>query len=102
MQLALSARELTLHECLAGARRFPPIVGQDLELRMEALIQVLLPLCDETAGTGGEAAVQMAANQQFLDIVHIGVCRRVCCSTDVDLCIRTPSLGRMCSTPLPP
>jgi hypothetical protein len=56
-----------LGEPIAGARRFKLVVRQDLEGELESLVKFVLPLLGEIAGAHDHAAVQIAADQQFLD-----------------------------------
>ena len=56
-----------LGEPVAGARRFELVVRQDFEGKLESLVEFVLPLLGEIAGAYDHAAVQVAADQQFLD-----------------------------------
>jgi hypothetical protein len=59
--------ERVLQEPVACPRRFDLVVGQDLERQVEPLVQFVLPLLGQCAGTNDEAAAQVAADEQFLD-----------------------------------
>ena len=59
--------EAALVEGVAGAARLDPIAGQDLEVEVELLGQLVLPLLDQAAGRDDEAALEVAADQQLLD-----------------------------------
>ena len=56
-----------LREPVPGPGRFQRVVGQDLERELEAAVQLVLPLLDETAGADDQAAVQVAPRDQLLD-----------------------------------
>ena len=59
--------QIVLLEPVAGAGRFQLVVGQDVERKMELLVELLLPLLDQAAGADDHAAMDVAAQQQFLD-----------------------------------
>ena len=48
-------------------RGFEVVVGENLERQVEAPVELVLPLLGETAGTDHQAALQVAARDQFLD-----------------------------------
>ena len=52
---------------LPVSRGFELVVGQNLERQVEAPVQLVLPLLRQTAGTDHQAALQIAARDQFLD-----------------------------------
>ena len=56
-----------LGEPVAGAGRFELVVRQDFEGKLKSLVEFVLPLLGEIAGAHDHAAVQVAADQQFLD-----------------------------------
>ena len=56
-----------LQKPVAGASSFELVVGQNLERQVEAPVQLVLPLLRQTAGTDHQAALQIAARDQFLD-----------------------------------
>src|ERR1035438_3401858 len=59
--------QVILGEPVAGARRFELVVRQDFEGELKSLVEFVLPLLSEIAGAYDHAAVQVAADQQFLD-----------------------------------
>ena len=46
---------------------FELVVRQDLEGKLEPLVEFVLPLLGQAAGADDQAALQVAADQQFLD-----------------------------------
>jgi hypothetical protein len=54
-------------EPVAGTSGFKLIVGEDFERKLESLKEFVLPLLCEIAGAYDHAAVQVAADQEFLD-----------------------------------
>ena len=56
-----------LIERIAAPARLDAIAGQDGEIEVELLGQLVLPLLDQVAGRHYEAALQVAADQQLLD-----------------------------------
>jgi hypothetical protein len=56
-----------LGEPVAGTGRFELIVRQDFEWKLEPLVELILPLLSKIAGAHDHAAVEIAADQQFLD-----------------------------------
>ena len=56
-----------LDERIAGDRGFDLIAGQDVEAEAEFLGHLVLPLLDQTSGRDDQAALEIAADQQFLD-----------------------------------
>ena len=52
---------------VAAARGFEPVVGQNLERQLKAAVEFVLPLLGEAAGTDHQAALEIAAGDQFLD-----------------------------------
>ena len=59
--------EVVFEEPVAGTRRFELVVGQDFERKLEAAVKFILPLLGQAAGADDEAALQVAAGDQFLD-----------------------------------
>ena len=59
--------EVGLIEGVADAARLDPVAGEDREVEVELLRQLVLPLLDQVAGRGHEAALEVAADQQLLD-----------------------------------
>ena len=59
--------EVVLEEPVAGAGGLELVVGQDLEGQVEAATQLVLPLLGQAAGTDDEAALKVAACDQFFD-----------------------------------
>ncbi len=59
--------EVGFQEPVAGACRFQLVVGQNLEGQMEAPIEFVLPLLGQAARADDQAALQVAARDQFLD-----------------------------------
>ena len=58
--------QIGLQEPVAGTRRGRLVVGEDLEVQVEALVQLILPLLGQAAGTHHQTALQVAAGDQFL------------------------------------
>jgi hypothetical protein len=58
--------EVGLEEPVAGARGFELIVGQDLEGKLEAPVELVLPLLRQAPGADHQAAVQVAARDELL------------------------------------
>ena len=58
--------QIALQEPVAGTRRGRLVVGEDLEVQVEALVQLILPLLGQAAGTHHQTALQIAAGDQFL------------------------------------
>jgi hypothetical protein len=52
---------------VAGARRFELVVGENLEGQVKAPVEFILPLFGQTAGADDQAALQVTADDQFLD-----------------------------------
>ena len=59
--------EVGFQEPVAGARGLELVVGQDFEGQVEAAVEFVLPLLGEAAGADDQAALQVAAGDQFLD-----------------------------------
>ena len=59
--------QVGFQEPVAGARGFELVVGEYLEGQMEAAVELVLPLLGEAAGADDEAALEVAACNQFLD-----------------------------------
>ena len=59
--------EVGLQEPVPAARGLEPVVGQDLEGKLEAAGELVLPLLGEAAGAHDEAALQVPARDQLLD-----------------------------------
>ena len=58
--------QVGLQKPVAGARRGRLVVGEDLEVQVEALVQLVLPLFGQAAGAHHQAALQVAAGDQLL------------------------------------
>ena len=58
--------QIGLQEPVAGTRRGRLVVGEDLEVQVEALVQLILPLLGQASGTHHQTALQVAAGDQFL------------------------------------
>ena len=56
-----------LHEPVPGAGGFEIVVRHDLEPELEPARQLVLPLLGKTAGADDQAALKVAARDQFLD-----------------------------------
>jgi hypothetical protein len=54
-------------EGIAGAARLDPVAGQDRELEVKLLRELVLPLLDQVAGRDHEATFRVTADQQLLD-----------------------------------
>ena len=54
-------------EPIAGSGRFQSVVRHDLERQVKPAVEFVLPLLGEVAGANDQAALQVAAGQQFLD-----------------------------------
>ena len=59
--------EVVLDEPVAGAGGFELVVGDDVEGELEFAGEFVLPLLDEAAGADDEAALEVAAGDEFLD-----------------------------------
>ena len=59
--------EIGFDEPVAGARGFQLVVGQNLEGKVKAPVEFVLPLLGEAAGADNQAALEIAARDQFPD-----------------------------------
>ena len=59
--------EVGLKEPVAGAGGFELVVGEDFERKLEAAVELILPLFGEASGTDDQAALEVAAGDQLLD-----------------------------------
>jgi len=59
--------EMPLRERIAAARGLDRLASQDVELKTEFEMQLVLPLIDEAARGNDQAATQIAANHELLD-----------------------------------
>jgi hypothetical protein len=59
--------QVGFEEPVAGARRFELVVGENLEGQVKAPVEFVLPLFGQAAGADDQAALQVAAGDQFLD-----------------------------------
>ena len=59
--------QVGFQEPVAGARRFELVVGENLEGQVETAVELILPLFGQAARADDEAALQVAASDQFLD-----------------------------------
>ena len=57
--------QIGLQEPVAGTRRGRLVVGEDLEVQVEALVQLILPLLGQAARTHHQTALQIAAGDQL-------------------------------------
>ena len=58
--------EIVFQEPIAGAGRFQLVVGEDVERQLKAAMQLVLPLLGQAPGAYDQAALQVAAHDQFL------------------------------------
>ena len=59
--------EVVLDEPVGGSGGFELVVGDDVEGELEFAGELVLPLLDEAAGADDEAALEVAAGDEFLD-----------------------------------
>ena len=59
--------EVGLEEPVAGAGGFELVVGKDFEGQLEAAVEFVLPLFGQRAGADDEAALEVAAGDEFFD-----------------------------------
>ena len=59
--------EVGLEEPVAGAGGFELVVGEDFEGQLEAAVEFVLPLFGQRAGADDEAALEVAAGDEFFD-----------------------------------
>ncbi len=59
--------EVVLEEPVAGTGGFELVVGEDLEGKVKAPVEFVLPLLGEAAGADNQAALEITARDQLLD-----------------------------------
>ena len=61
-------QQVALTEGVAGPGRLDQLAGQDREVEPELVVQLVLPLADEPAGSHDQGAAKVASQHQLLDV----------------------------------